>query len=75
MLHFALIVLCCTLVLNESFGAVISAIKIEGNSLSSDRLIFKNIRSRIGSELKAIILNEDIKRLNELGRFSKIEVK
>lgn len=74
-LHFAFIVLCIAFALNECSGAIISEIKIEGNSLSSDRLIFKNIRSRVGSELKTIILNEDIKRLNELGRFSKIEVK
>ena len=75
-LHIAWIALVCGAFLSNYLSAAeISEIKIKGNSLSSDRLIFKNIRSRVGTELKPIILNEDIKRLNELGRFSKIEVK
>ena len=50
-------------------------IKIQGNALSGDRIFFKNLRTRSGEEYSPLILNEDIKRLYELGRFEKIEVK
>jgi outer membrane protein insertion porin family len=50
-------------------------LKIEGNSLSGDRVFFRNLRTRAGEEYSPLILNEDIKRLYELGRFEKIEVK
>lgn len=63
----------------EVVALTIGEIKVEGNTLSSDRLIFKNIRARQGQEfrahVRAHILDEDIKRLYELGRFKKIEVK
>ena len=52
----------------------IKKIIVEGNSLSSDRLILKNIRTREGDEYQPFIVNEDIKRLVELKKFNKVEM-
>lgn len=54
---------------------MIEEIHVEGNTISSDRMVFKNIRTRKGQMLAEHILNEDIKRLYELDRFKKIEIK
>jgi len=52
----------------------IKKIIVEGNSLSSDRLILKNIRTREGDEYRPFTVNEDIKRLYELKKFNKVEM-
>ena len=52
----------------------IKKIIVEGNSISSDRLILKNIRTREGDEYQPFIVNEDIKRLYELKKFNKVEM-
>lgn len=52
----------------------VKSLEIEGHHLSSDRLFYRNLRTRLGEEYSPIVLNEDIKRLYELGKFEKIEV-
>lgn len=47
-------------------------LNIEGNSLTSERFIRKNIRTREGMEFHETILNEDLRRLYALGRFDKV---
>ncbi|MBF0244185.1 MAG: outer membrane protein assembly factor BamA [Planctomycetes bacterium] len=52
----------------------IGAIVIEGNTLTSERFIRKNIRTREGEDFNPQILNEDVKRLYESGRFTDVSV-
>ncbi len=55
-------------------GAVVEKIKITGNTLSSEPFIRKHIKTREGQELSELTLNDDVKRLYDLGRFKKIEI-
>lgn len=59
---------------SKIYAIPIKNIVVEGNSLSSDRLILKNIRTRVGDEYQPFIVNEDIKRLYELKKFKKVEM-
>jgi outer membrane protein insertion porin family len=52
----------------------VKKIIVEGNSLSSDRLILKNIRTREGLEYDPFIANEDLKRLIELKKFKDVDM-
>lgn len=58
-----------------SEAAVVEKISIEGNTVTSERVIRKNIRTREGEVFLDHVLNEDIRRLYGLERFEKVEVK
>ena len=56
------------------YASPVASIKIEGNQLTKDRVFYKNLRTRVGESYRPLILNEDVKRLYELGLFDRIDV-
>lgn len=58
---------------NDLYAVTVKSIDIKGHHLSSDRLFYRNLRTRVGEAYSPLVLNEDIKRLYELGKFDKIK--
>lgn len=57
------------------WAVTVGRVEVEGNGITSDRVVLKNMRTRAGEAYSPIIVNEDIKRLYELGLFRRIDLK
>lgn len=67
--------MCLLLWVAVNDAAIVEQILIEGNTATSERFIRKHIKTREGQELHQNILNEDVKRLFDLGRFENVQDK
>ncbi len=56
-------------------GRTVSSIAIEGNRITRDYVIYREVRTRIGHPLDAEILRADLQRLDNLDIFSSVRVR
>ena len=54
---------------------LISAIEIQGLQRVNEQLVLNNIRTTVGTPYNQTVVQDDVRRLNRLGRFKSIESK